>query len=161
MSTCLQRHVFAAGLFPPHLNTCARPGCFVEDYWVEFSWPLCLAGCCVHAAAVMQGLTRADAQAALLLAAEEGAAGEEKVEDALLAAVRCLSLGGCAMVWRAQHLPAAAAVNEPAAGAAAGAAQQEAARLLAAAEVEQVLGHLDATGGVLVNRSKVSDSRIC
>jgi hypothetical protein len=55
---------------------------------------------------VLQGLARADAQAALLLAAEDGnAAGDGIVEDALMRAATCMDLGGCAQLWREQHAP--------------------------------------------------------
>ncbi|WIA19343.1 hypothetical protein OEZ85_003974 [Tetradesmus obliquus] len=152
-----------------------------------------------------QGLTRDDAQAALLLAAADSTPGhssspvEGRLEDALLRAATCMDVGGCAKLWRDQHAPPPAVVDlrdeaadaaqqeqqerarqlwrdqhapPPAAvdlrddsvGAAANAAQREqqererqaaaAARLLAE-EVEQVLAHLDATGGTVVNRSKV------
>jgi hypothetical protein len=49
----------------------------------------------------LQGLARADALAALLLAAEDGSC----VEDALMRAATCMDLGGCAKLWREQHGP--------------------------------------------------------
>jgi hypothetical protein len=52
----------------------------------------------------LQGLTRADSLAALLLAAEDGCV-DGYVEDALMRAATCMDIGGCAKLWREQHAP--------------------------------------------------------
>lgn len=68
-------------------------------------------------ATLLQGLTRDDAQAALLLAAADSTPGhssspvEGRLEDALLRAATCMDVGGCAKLWRDQHAPPPAVVD--------------------------------------------------
>jgi hypothetical protein len=70
--------------------------------------------------ALLQGLSRADALAALLLAAEDGG----NVEGALMRAATCMDLGSCAKLWREQHAPPPEVVDLQDAAAAEDAARQ-------------------------------------